>query len=65
MLVCREIDDMERFLVRCADTYHDYRGMIIPIVDNDFIIMLNQIKNKKANPQEDLLSERMRKIILR
>ncbi|MCY7907949.1 hypothetical protein [Bacillus inaquosorum] len=65
LLVCREIDDMERFLARCADTYHDYRGMIIPIVDNDFIIMLNQIKNKKANPQEDLLSERMRKIILR
>ncbi|PFM50319.1 hypothetical protein COC59_30810 [Bacillus cereus] len=65
ILVCRSIGDMNRFLERCADTYHDHRGMIIPLVDDDFIFLLNEIKNNKENPEEELLAERLRKIILR
>ena len=29
-IVCRTIDNMKRFLSRCADTYADDRGLIIP-----------------------------------
>lgn len=65
ILVCRKIDDLERFLERCADTYHDSRGTIIPLVDEDFIYLLNEIKEGKQNPEEGLLAERLRKIILR
>ncbi|SCC53806.1 hypothetical protein [Bacillus wiedmannii] len=65
LLVCRSIEDMEKFLARCADTYHDQRGMVIPLVDEDFIFFLNEIKNNKENPEEALLSERLRKIMLR
>lgn len=65
LLVCRTIDDMERFIARCADTYHDSRGTIIPLVDDDFIYMLNEVKKGRENPEEELLADRLRKIILR
>ncbi len=65
LLVCRSIEDMERFLARCADTYHDQRGMVIPLVDEDFICFLNEIKNNNENPGEELLFERLKKIMLR
>jgi hypothetical protein len=64
-LVCRKIDDMEKFIARCADTYHDSRGMIIPLVDDDFVFLLNEIKRGRKHPEEDLLADRLRKIILR
>ncbi|WP_254052673.1 hypothetical protein [Bacillus sp. V59.32b] len=44
LMVCRTIVDMEKFIARCADTYHNSRGMIIPLVDEDFIYLLNEIK---------------------
>ncbi|MBX9997728.1 hypothetical protein [Priestia aryabhattai] len=65
ILVCRQIDNMDKFLERCADTYHDQRGLVIPLVDEDFVNILNEIKNGSINPQEKLLSERLRKIYLR
>jgi hypothetical protein len=65
LLVCRSIQNIEKFLARCSDTYHDQRGMVIPLVDDDFIYLLNEIKNKNENPEEQLLSERLRKIMLR
>ncbi|WP_404292609.1 hypothetical protein LG276_19805 [Cytobacillus kochii] len=65
ILVCRRIDNMEKFLERCADTYHDQRGLVIPLVDEDFVYLLNEMKNEVKHPEEGLLSERLRKIIMR
>ncbi|KPB04728.1 hypothetical protein [Bacillus sp. CHD6a] len=65
ILVCRKIDDMDKFIERCADTYHDQRGLVIPLVDEDFIYLLNEIKNGTTKPEESLLSERLRKIVMR
>ncbi|WP_182104080.1 hypothetical protein [Niallia taxi] len=65
ILVCRRIDNMEKFLERCADTYHDQRGLVIPLVDEDFVYLLNEMKNEVKHPEEGLLSERLRKIVMR
>jgi hypothetical protein len=48
---------MVRFLERCADTYRDQRGLVIPLVEEDFIFLLNETEN----PEEELLFERVRK----
>ncbi|WP_366963553.1 hypothetical protein [Bacillus altitudinis] len=42
ILVCRRIDNMGKFLERCANTYHDQRGLVIPLVDKDFVYLLNE-----------------------
>lgn len=44
-VVCRTIDDMPLFIQRCKDTYKDQRGLIIPLVDEDMIVMLKNIND--------------------
>lgn len=61
-ITCRTIDDFERFLDRCADTYADDRGLIIPVVDNDLIYLLNEIKSNRRESIEAFLMERYRRI---
>jgi hypothetical protein len=64
LLMCREIGDLGLFLQRCRDTYDDRRGLIIPIVDTDLINILNRIIHGDAHPEEALLTERKRRIVL-
>ncbi|MNC35054.1 hypothetical protein D3C75_835210 [compost metagenome] len=64
IMTCRSIDNMELLLKRCNDTYRDNRGVIIPIVDNDFIGLLDAVKNSGKNIVEDFLSERLRRVIM-
>ena len=33
ILTCRELED--NFIKRCADTYEDERGLVIPLEDKD------------------------------
>ena len=40
IITCRTIDDMNTFILRCSDTYQDSRGLIIPLVDEDFFALL-------------------------
>jgi hypothetical protein len=65
LLLCREIDDLHTFLSRCADTYEDGRGLVIPLVDADLIGLLNALKAGTKRPEEILLQERFREIALR
>jgi hypothetical protein len=64
-LVCRKIDNMDLFLKRCNDTYRDSRGTIIPIIDDDLIKILNEIKQTGVNKVEEFLFERLRKVIMK
>ena len=41
IVTCRSIDDMDLFIARCGDTYHDSRGLVIPLVDDDFYKLLH------------------------
>lgn len=63
-IVCREINDMELFLRRCTDTYEDDRGIIIPLIDEDLINLLTEIKNQNFEAVEDFLSYRFRAVAL-
>lgn len=64
LLLCRTIDDLNTFLARCADTYTDGRGIIIPLVDDDLISILESLKEGEERPEEQLLSDRFRDIAL-
>ena len=43
IIACRNIDDMDLFVTRCADTWKAGNGLIIPLVDSDFIAILDDI----------------------
>lgn len=64
ILVCRKINDIRTLYKRCADTYKDDRGLILPITDQDLITMLNSIKSEKPIRLSDLLKEKRRTIQL-
>lgn len=58
---CREIEDMDTFLARCNDTVKDSRGVIIPLVDSDFIYMLDNFEHNNMI-WEDVLQDRFHKV---
>ena len=64
LIVCRQIDDMPLFIQRCSDTYHDDRGLAVPLTDADLLVILDQIAEGADNPEENILTERYRQIAL-
>ena len=64
LLVSRSVDDMPTLLQRCADTYADGRGLIIPLVDSDLMDVLQRVKKGEIHPEEPLLDRRQRAIVL-
>jgi hypothetical protein len=64
LLLCREVDDMDTLLARCNDTYVDGRGIMLPLVDEDLIIMLNNVIEGVGNPHEEFLTQRFRAVAL-
>lgn len=62
---CRSIENMELFLFRCADTWNDSRGLIIPIVDDDLVHLLTLFPTRGTAAGEALLQDRYRQIALR
>jgi hypothetical protein len=70
MIVCRNIKDINLFLKRCSDTWKAGNGLIIPLIDSDFISILDDIakttqgQNVKSERVEDILHQRCRNIIL-
>jgi hypothetical protein len=71
LIVCRQINNMELFLNRCKDTLKDGHGLIIPLVDNDFIKILDGIAaatnglTANSNIVNQILRERCRNVKLR
>lgn len=61
-LLCRTIDNMDRFIKRCQDTFKDDRGLIIPITDIDIITILDNYNNWNSNYVDKFLSDRVRLI---
>ena len=61
-LLCRTIDDMERFINRCIDTFRDDRGLIVPLTDDDVIDLLRNYDNWNSNYIDQYISNRVRQI---
>lgn len=62
ILACRSLDENDGFLKRCADTFDDDRGLIIPITDDDIIKALAQYPEKGPDAIEEILRSRHRVI---
>jgi hypothetical protein len=65
IIVCRNIDRMDTFLQRCADTYADQRGTVLPLVDQDLVEALQLLSGGNESNLEQKLQERFRRIALR
>ena len=64
IILCREIKKLDRFILRCRDSYLDQRGLVIPLVDDDLINMLMQFEEKCFQICDEVLQDRFRKIAL-
>lgn len=65
MLLCRSVENMDLLMRRCRDTYTDNRGLIIPLIDEDLDRLLSEkIENELARPEDRLLGDRIREIIM-
>lgn len=62
-LLCRTINNFERFLQRCKDTYRDNRGLIIPLTDEDIIGLLENHNERNNSHLDIFLSDRIRSIM--
>lgn len=62
---CRKIDDLDLYLMRCADTYKDDRGLIIPLTDDDFLQMLGSFENSGSDKWEEILQKRYHDVVMK
>lgn len=61
---CGSIENMEVFIARCNDTAKDDGGIIIPLVDDDFVYMLeNYSENQTA--WEDIIQNRFHDVCIK
>jgi hypothetical protein len=64
LMLCRSIDNMDKFLLRCNDTCKEDRGFILPIVDSDLLNMLDGFLVSREAPVESFITERFKRIII-
>ncbi|MDD4354020.1 MAG: hypothetical protein PHN56_06210, partial [Candidatus Nanoarchaeia archaeon] len=63
IIICRTIEDEKLFLRRCADSYKDGHGLIIPFTDKDIRTILEKKKEGFAHYEDKILSEKSRIIM--
>ncbi|GGC76280.1 hypothetical protein [Enterococcus wangshanyuanii] len=64
-LVFRGTENEELILDRCRDFYSDMKNLIIPIMDKDFVSLLEKKKNTEYDhPQQEFLNTLARKIMV-
>lgn len=55
ILACRNIDQNDLFMKRCADTFEDDRGLILPITDEDLKVALRSFPEQGTEALESIL----------
>ena len=63
ILACRTLDENDAFMKRCADTYEDDRGLIIPITDEDLNIALTKFPQQGTAGLEEILATKYEQIV--
>ena len=63
ILACRALDMSEGFIKRCADTYEDDRGLIIPITDEDLNTALSNFPKYGTKGLENIIEDKYTKIV--
>lgn len=63
IIVCRNIENEKLFLQRCADSYKDQHGLIIPFTDEDLIKILIERKAGIEHYEDEILSEKARTVM--
>jgi hypothetical protein len=64
IITCRDIDNKKLFLDRCRDSFKDDHGLIIPLVDTDFIESLGELKKGNKRHLEVVLTRLKDAIIM-
>lgn len=63
ILTCRTLDSKDGFMKRCADTFNDDRGLIIPLCDDDLIQALEQYPLLRYDALEMILNKKYEDIV--
>lgn len=63
IIACRSVDNMQKLIDRCSDTYKDSRGLIIPLVDSDFCELLEYKSKNNDKAIDDFIQKRFHMII--
>lgn len=53
----------ENFIKRCADTFADERGLVIPLEDSDLIKALEDYPNMEVEAIENILASKYEQIV--
>lgn len=53
----------ENFIKRCADTFADERGLVIPLEDSDLIKALEDYPNMGVDAIENILASKYEQIV--
>lgn len=61
ILTCRVLE--ENFIKRCADTFADERGLVIPLEDSDLIKALKDYPNMGVDAIENILASKYEQIV--
>ena len=61
ILTCRVLE--ENFIKRCADTFADERGLVIPLEDSDLIKALEDYPNMGVDAIENILASKYEQIV--
>ena len=64
IIVCRKIDDKEKFFERCRDTAQEQRGHIFALDDKDILTLLKWRIADEANKIDKFLDSLHRKIVM-
>jgi hypothetical protein len=64
LLISRTAEDLGTLITRCADTYKDDRGLIIPLVDDDLRTILEGLIAGVTRPEESVLEDRVRAVVM-
>ena len=58
LIVCRSTNDLAKLIIRCGDTYKDSRGLVIPLVDEDFYELLRYKAEDNENAIDSFIQNR-------